>query len=238
LNIFKNICSLKDIIIVDCSVLGFGFFLDNGIPIIPFYDSKEDVELRLLSYYLLSISSNYDLRQALKRDMKLNDYLEDAKKENEKKEIILDKNEEKENKKNKKIKDFHDKNYKSTNASPAGNKKRSKKNCQTCRDKNLPFIPLFKGSSDSEEDKKSPDNKTKTKKHKKEHDKYSPKKENRYYSTKVLKVLKRKNRKFTVSDLNRNDMEIKSPKKTSPGKIGRHSAKKVYDKNKKFINEG
>ena len=238
LNIFKNICSLKDIIIVDCSVLGFGFFLDNGIPIIPFYDSKEDVELRLLSYYLLSISSNYDLRQALKRDMKLNDYLEDAKKENEKKEIILDKNEEKENKKNKKIKDFHDKNYKSTNASPAGNKKRSKKNCQTCRDKNLPFIPLFKGSSDSEEDKKSPDNKTKTKKHKKEHDKYSPKKENRYYSTKVLKVLKRKNRKFTVSDLNRNDMEIKSPKKTSPGKIGRHSAKKVNDKNKKFINEG
>ena len=33
-------------------------------------------------------------------------------------------------------------------------------------------------------------------------------------------------------------MEIKSPKKTSPVKIGRHSAKKVYDKNKKFINEG
>ena len=61
LNIFKNISGLKDIIIVDCSVLGFGFFLENGIPIIPFYDSKEDVELKILSYYLVSVSSNYDL---------------------------------------------------------------------------------------------------------------------------------------------------------------------------------
>lgn len=56
--------------------------MDNGIPIIPFYDSKEDVELKLLSYYLVCISSNYDLRQALKRDMKLDSYLEMAKKIN------------------------------------------------------------------------------------------------------------------------------------------------------------
>ena len=80
LNIFKGICDLKDIVVVDCSVLGFGFFLDNGIPIIPFYDSKEDVELKLLSYYLVCISSNNDLRLALKRDMKLDSYLEVAKK--------------------------------------------------------------------------------------------------------------------------------------------------------------
>ena len=169
--------------------------------------------------------------------MKLNDYLEAAKKENEKKEIILDKNEEKEkdNKKIKKIKEVQYKNYKSTNASPIGMKR--KKNSQTCRDKNLPFI--FKGSSDSEEDKKSLDNKPKnhdkTKKHKKEDDKLSPKKR-KYYSTKLLKVLKRKNRKYTV-ELNSNHMQIKSPKKTSPGKTRRHSAKKVNDKNKKFINE-
>ena len=66
LNIFKGICDLKDIVVVDCSVLGFGFFLDNGIPIIPFYDSKEDVELKLLSYYLVCIASNNDLKLALK----------------------------------------------------------------------------------------------------------------------------------------------------------------------------
>ena len=82
LNIFKNICPLKDIVMVDCSVIGFGFFLENGIPIIPYYDSKEDVELKLLSYYLLSISSNNDLRIALKRDMELDYYFQEARKKN------------------------------------------------------------------------------------------------------------------------------------------------------------
>ena len=67
---------------VDCSVIGFGFFLENGIPIIPYYDSKEDAELMLLSYYLLSISSNNDLRIALKRDMELDYYFEEARKKN------------------------------------------------------------------------------------------------------------------------------------------------------------
>jgi len=92
LNIFKNICPLKDIVMVDCSVIGFGFFLENGIPIIPYYDSKEDVELKLLSYYLLSISSNNDLRIALKRDMELDYYLQEARKKNNKNENIITNN--------------------------------------------------------------------------------------------------------------------------------------------------
>ena len=77
---------------VDCSVIGFGFFLENGIPIIPYYDSKEDVELKLLSYYLLSISSNNDLRIALKRDMELDYYLQEARKKNNKNENIITNN--------------------------------------------------------------------------------------------------------------------------------------------------
>jgi hypothetical protein len=89
LNIFKNICPLKDIVMVDCSVIGFGFFLENGIPIIPYYDSKEDVELKLLSYYLLSISSNNDLRIALKRDMELDYYFQEARKKNNENENII-----------------------------------------------------------------------------------------------------------------------------------------------------
>ena len=92
LNIFKNICPLKDIVMVDCSVIGFGFFLENGIPIIPYYDSKEDVELKLLSYYLLSISSNNDLRIALKRDMELDYYFQEARKKNNENENILTNN--------------------------------------------------------------------------------------------------------------------------------------------------
>ena len=232
LNIFKNICSLNDIIIVDCSVLGFGFFLDNGIPIIPFYDSKEDVELRLVSYYLLSISSNYDLRQALKRDMKLNDYLEAAKKKNaksEKNEIILEKNEEKETKKIKKTKDIKDEKYKSPNVSPAGLKKKANRNSETCREKKIPHI--FKEISDSDEDKKSSDNKPKNSEKTNRHKKDSPKKM-RYYSTKFVKG---KNRKYTTNEMNRLYLDIaKSPKKSSPGKINRHSAKKM---NKKIIND-
>ena len=241
LNIFKNIANLKDIIIVDCSVLGFGFFLDNGIPIIPFYDYKEDVELKILSYYLVSISSNYYLRQALKRDMKLNDYLELAKKKNEKNNISPDKNEEyeKDIKKSKKSKEINEKYIKSSNASPEMIKRKMKKENKTCKNNN--YIHIFKGSSDSEEDKKSIDNKhknhDKTKKNKKEKDKdkMRPRKD-RYFSTKLIK---KKNRKYTANEneLNRNNMNIKSPKKTSPENMFRNSGKKNNDKNKKFINE-
>ena len=36
---------MDDIVIVDNAVYSFGFQLENGIPIIPFYDDKEDEEL-------------------------------------------------------------------------------------------------------------------------------------------------------------------------------------------------
>ena len=240
LNIFKNIYDLKDIIIVDCSVLGFGFFLDNGIPIIPFFDSKEDVELKMLSFYLVSISSNYDLREALKRDMKLDDYLEEAKKNNEKRQYInIEKSEEKvKMKKQKELKEFQENKIKSANASPEDVKRKMKKENKTFKVNN--YIHIFKGSSDSDEDKKSIDNKhkihDKTKKSKKDKDKdkdkdkFRPRKD-RYFSTKLIK---KKNRKYTVNELNRNniDFNIKSPKKTSPEKSVKYSTKKNYDKNK------
>ena len=230
LNIFRNIYDLKDIIIVDCSVLGFGFFLDNGIPIIPFFDSKEDVELKILSYYLVSISSNYDLREALKRDMKLDYYLEEAKKNNEKKQYInLEKFDEKP--KIKRQKEFQENNIKRINASPEGNKRKLKKQQKTLKNNN--YIHIFKGS-DSDEDKKSIDNKNKNhdkaKKSKKGKDKIRSRKY-RYFSTKLIK---KKNRKYTVNEFNRKNMDIniKSPKKTSPGKHIKYSSKKKFDKNK------
>ena len=240
LNIFKNIANLKDIIIVDCSVLGFGFFLENGIPIIPFYDYKEDVELTILSYYLVNISSNYDLRQALKRDMKLDDYLEDAKKKNEKIHSP-DKNEEYEkgeSKKSKKSKEINEKYIKNSNASPELVKRKIKKENKTF--KNNDFIHIFKGSSDSEEDKKTIDNKHKNhdkiKKNKKEKDKEKEKDKNRpgkYFSTKLIK---KKIRKFTANELNRNNMNLRSPKRTSVEKAFRNSCKK-NDKNKQIFEE-
>ena len=218
LNIFKGVCDLKDIVVVDCSVLGFGFFLDNGIPIIPFFDSKEDVELQLLSYYLVCISSNYDLRQALKRDMKLDSYLEMAKKINNEEE-----NEEREKVILKKTKTT--KAGKRTTISPMGEKRKRKKHCKTNGPNNC--IHIMKGSSDSDEDKKSNNNNKhknhdKIKKHKKEQDKISPKKE-------TNKIIKKKNH---IYEFNRNNMYIKSPKKTSPGKSRKDSERKIKDKNK------
>jgi hypothetical protein len=201
--------------------------LDNGIPIIPFYDSKEDVELKLLSYYLVCISSNYDLRQALKRDMKLDSYLEMAKKINNEEE-----NGEKEKAMIKKTKTT--KLGKSPISCPMVEKRKRKKHCKT----NVPNknILIMKGSSDSEEDKKSDNNKHKNpekiKKHKKEQDKISPKKE----ANKLIKK-KYQSRKDTVNEFNRNNMFIKSPKKTSPGKSRKDSERKIKDKNKIIENE-
>lgn len=47
---------LEDLVIVDNSVYSFAFQVDNGIPIIPFYDDKEDEEMLHLIYYLNCLS--------------------------------------------------------------------------------------------------------------------------------------------------------------------------------------
>ena len=62
LDIFKNF-NLKDIVIIDNSVLSFAYHLNNGIPIVPYYNSKEDSELIILSKYLLFIADCHDLRK-------------------------------------------------------------------------------------------------------------------------------------------------------------------------------
>ena len=45
LRIFYPYRKLEDIVIVDNAVYSFGYQLENGIPIIPFYEDKEDEEL-------------------------------------------------------------------------------------------------------------------------------------------------------------------------------------------------
>ncbi len=70
LSIFKNI-SLNDIVVIDNSVMSFYFQLNNGIPILPYYNSFKDNELICLSYYLFSIYHYDDLREANKVNFKL-----------------------------------------------------------------------------------------------------------------------------------------------------------------------
>jgi CTD small phosphatase-like protein 2 len=52
LRIFAENRNLEDLLIVDNAVYSFGYQLENGIPIIPFYEDKEDEELLHLIQYL------------------------------------------------------------------------------------------------------------------------------------------------------------------------------------------
>lgn len=89
LRIFKNV-SMKDMIIIDNSVLSFAFHLDNGIPILPYYDNNDDNELIYLQHYLNKISNSSDLREDNKRTLKMDYFLQTAKEES----ILLDQTEE------------------------------------------------------------------------------------------------------------------------------------------------
>ena len=52
LRIFEQNRRMENMVIVDNAVYSFGYQLENGIPIIPFYDDKNDEELLHLSQYL------------------------------------------------------------------------------------------------------------------------------------------------------------------------------------------
>ena len=67
-------------------MLSFAYHLNNGIPIVPYYDSEEDSELSILGYYLLSIYQYDDLREANKIHIRIDYYLEEAKKDMEEEE--------------------------------------------------------------------------------------------------------------------------------------------------------
>lgn len=51
LRIFNN-RNLEDLVLVDNAAYSFGYQLENGVPIIPFYSNKNDQELKHLIGYL------------------------------------------------------------------------------------------------------------------------------------------------------------------------------------------
>jgi CTD small phosphatase-like protein 2 len=53
---------MEHMVIVDNAVYSFGFQLDNGIPIIPFYDNPKDEEFFHLMSYIKSLSMQKDMR--------------------------------------------------------------------------------------------------------------------------------------------------------------------------------
>jgi Dullard-like phosphatase family protein len=83
LDILNKYYDLKDIVIIDNSVLSFAYHLHNGIPIIPYYDEDKDGSLYVVGLYLLHIFPEDDLREANKKQINLDSFLEEAKKETE-----------------------------------------------------------------------------------------------------------------------------------------------------------
>lgn len=58
-------------VIVDNSVYSFSFQINNGIPIIPYYDDKEDEEMLHLIYYLNCLDQVEDVREQNKEAFEL-----------------------------------------------------------------------------------------------------------------------------------------------------------------------
>ena len=66
LRIFAN-RDLKDIVIVDNSMLCYGWQVENGIPIVPYFCDKEDKELVKLSGFLKELKDVDDVREVVGR---------------------------------------------------------------------------------------------------------------------------------------------------------------------------
>jgi len=83
LEILNENYNLKDIVIIDNSVLSFAFHLHNGIPIVPYYDEDKDGSLYVVGLYLMHIYDEEDLREANKKHINLDSFLQEAKRKKE-----------------------------------------------------------------------------------------------------------------------------------------------------------
>ena len=90
LDIFNQYYDLKDIVIVDNSVLSFAYHLHNGIPIVPYYDEDKDGSLYVVGLYLKHIFKEEDLREGNKTQINLDSFIEEAKRQKELNESIID----------------------------------------------------------------------------------------------------------------------------------------------------
>lgn len=62
--------NISDIVIVDNACYSFGYQIDNGVPIIPYYDNKNDMELKYLADYLKLLVNN-DIQETNRKNFKL-----------------------------------------------------------------------------------------------------------------------------------------------------------------------
>ena len=90
--------NLKDVVLIDNSVLSFAYHLNNGIPIVPYIEQKEDSQLLMLAYYLVSIANFEDLTEENKKHINIEHFIQEVKNlENEEEEEEEDEGEENNN---------------------------------------------------------------------------------------------------------------------------------------------
>jgi CTD small phosphatase-like protein 2 len=68
--------NIEDIVIVDNAAYSFGYQLDNGIPIISWYDDMSDRELFKLMDYLKVLARVPDIRDVNKKTFNLDRFYE------------------------------------------------------------------------------------------------------------------------------------------------------------------
>lgn len=67
---------MSDVLLVDNAAYSYAFQLDNGVPILPYYQGQQDYELKALGEYLVRLHSESELRKYNHQRFKLNRYVE------------------------------------------------------------------------------------------------------------------------------------------------------------------
>ena len=80
LRIFEN-RRVQDMFIIDNSVFSFAFHLDNGVPIISWYNDRDDKELNQLVEYFKIIEESEDVREINRQIFHLDSFYDDFKEE-------------------------------------------------------------------------------------------------------------------------------------------------------------
>lgn len=73
---------MKNVLIVDNSIYSYGFNLNNGVPIIPFYGDFDDTELEDLEKFLLQAIKFNDVRSIVSKLFKYDVYKKHVENEN------------------------------------------------------------------------------------------------------------------------------------------------------------
>jgi CTD small phosphatase-like protein 2 len=69
LTVFKN-RQLKNMVLIDNAAYSYSLQLDNGVPIVPFYNNKKDTELKELAHLIIELADVDDVRPVLRDKFK------------------------------------------------------------------------------------------------------------------------------------------------------------------------